>query len=85
MTLRRMGCCTAISCAPRWGDHYNEEDAVVIDTHGPNEPQEFITTFGLNQPGAAVAFKVFVILNTDNEVGSATLLVERPLAIPIAA
>jgi hypothetical protein len=67
------------------GDHYNEEDAVVIDTHGPNDPREFITTFGLNQPGAAVAFKVYVILTTDNEAGSAPLLVERPLAMPLAA
>ena len=67
------------------GDHYNEEDAVVIDTHGPNVPREFITTFGLNQPGAAVAFKVFVILTTDNEAGSATLLVERPASVQMAA
>ena len=49
------------------GEHYNEEDVVVIATHGTNEPQEFITTFGLNQPGAEVAFKVYLILTTDNE------------------
>ena len=66
------------------GDHYNEEDAVVIATHGPNEPREFITTFGLNQPEAEVAFKVFVILTTDNETGSAALLMERPVAVQIA-
>ena len=67
------------------GEHYNEEDAVVIASHFPQEPREFLTPFGLTQPGAQVAFKVFVILTTDNEAGSAALLVERPLALPLAA
>ena len=62
------------------GEHYDENDAVVLATHGRNDPREFVTTFGLTQPGAQVAFKVFVILNTDNEAGSAGLTVERPLA-----
>jgi len=67
------------------GDHYSDEDAMVIATHGPNDPREFITTFGLNQPGAQVAFKVYVILTTDNEAGSASLLVERPAGQQLAA
>ena len=67
------------------GDHYDGEDAVLLATHGPGDPREFLTTFGLNQPGAQVAFKVFVILTTDNEAGSAALLVERPASVQIAA
>ena len=62
------------------GDHYDETDAVVLGTHGPNDPREFITTFGLTQPGVKIALKVFVILHTDNESGSAPMIVERPLA-----
>ena len=67
------------------GGHYSDEDAVVIATHGPNEPRKFVTTFGLNQPGAEAAFKVYVIMATDNEAGSAALLVERPLGLSQAA
>ncbi len=59
------------------GDRYDEGDAVVIASHAPGEPREFLTTFGLNQPGAEVALKVFVVLNTGNEAGSAPMLVER--------
>jgi len=32
-------------------DRYSEEDALVIATYTPNDPREFITPFGLNQPG----------------------------------
>jgi len=39
----------------------------------------------LNQPGAQVAFKVYVILNTGNEAGSAALLVERPANVELLA
>src|SRR4051812_17831168 len=39
------------------GDHYDDQDAVVIATHAPTDPREFITTFGLNQPGAEIALK----------------------------
>ena len=41
--------------------------------------------FGLNQPGAEVALKVFVILTTGNEAGSAVLLVQRPANVLLAA
>lgn len=60
------------------GDEYDEQDAVVIASRGPNETREFITPFGLNQPGTEVALKVFVILTTGNEAGSATMRVSRP-------
>ena len=46
---------------------------------------EFITPFGLTQPGAKAAFKVFVVLTTGNEAGSVERVVERPLAVPLAA
>ena len=59
------------------GDFYDEQDAVVIASHAPGEPREFLTTFGLNQPGAEVALKVFVVLSTGNEAGSAPMVVER--------
>ena len=67
------------------GDHYDEDDAVVIATNAPGDPREFITTFGLNQPGAQIALKVFVIIQTGNEAGSAAMLVERPVQIELLA
>ena len=66
------------------GEHYDEEDAVVIATRGPLEPREFVTTFGLTQPGARIALKVFVVLTSGNEAGSATVPIERP-ALALAA
>jgi hypothetical protein len=67
------------------GEHYDEEDAVVIATHTPNETREFITTFGLNQPGAEIALKVFVVLTTGNESGSAAMQVQRPMMMQLMA
>lgn len=68
------------------GDSYDEEDAVVIQTHQPGAPLEFVTTFGLTQPGAKISLKVFVVLTTGNESGSATITLQRPAQIlPLAA
>jgi hypothetical protein len=67
------------------GDHYDEQDAVVIASRLPGEEREFVTTFGLTQPGAEVAFKVFVVLTTGNEAGSAPMVVERPANITLLA
>lgn len=68
------------------GEEYSDEDAVVIATNLPEAPREFVTTFGLNQPGARVAMKLYVVLNTGNEAGSAAMLVQRPsLVLPLAA
>lgn len=61
------------------GDAYQDEDAVVIATNDPADPREFITSFALTQPGAQVALKVYVVLNSGNEAGSATMVVHRPL------
>ena len=60
------------------GAQYDEQDAVTLATHTPADPREFLTGFGLTQPGTQSAFKVFVILNTGNEAGSAAMVVERP-------
>lgn len=67
------------------GDHYDDQDAVVIATRAPGDPKEFVTTFGLNQPGAEIALKVFVVLTTGNEAGSAPMLVERPANVQLLA
>ena len=61
------------------GEEYSDEDAVVIATNGVADAREFVTGFGLNQPGTVVALKVYVVLDTGNESGSATLTVARPL------
>ena len=60
------------------GDDYSDEDAVVLETRNPGDAREFVTGFGLNQPGAKIALKVYVILTTGNEAGSAALFVQRP-------
>ena len=68
------------------GEEYHEEDAVVIASRLPEQTREFVTTFGLTQPGAQVALKVYVVLTTDNEAGSAAMIVQRPaLFLPLAA
>jgi len=65
------------ACAgPEWDD----DDSEVKGTVFPGQPLEFVTSFGLNQPGAEVTWKVFVILTTGNEAGSAAMTVQRPLA-----
>ena len=60
------------------GDTYDDDDAVTIATHTPGDPREFLTGFGLTQPGTHASFKVYVILTTGNEAGSAPMRVERP-------
>jgi hypothetical protein len=67
------------------GDDYSDEDAVVVATNLPGATREFITPFGLNQPGARVAYKVYVILTTGNEAGSAAMFVQRPAAVELLA
>ena len=46
---------------------------------------EFVTPFALTQPGAKAAFKIFVVLTSGNEAGSAEMVVQRPVALPLAA
>ncbi|HEV7402219.1 MAG TPA: hypothetical protein VGO11_04800, partial [Chthoniobacteraceae bacterium] len=44
------------------GDAYNDDDAVTIESRLPGDAREFVTGFGLTQPGARVALKVYVVL-----------------------
>lgn len=67
------------------GDTYHEEDAIVIATNNPNAPRIFLTTFGLNQPGAQIALKVYVTLTTGNESGTPALAVTRPSNLQLMA
>lgn len=62
------------------GPEWDGEDAQIQGTVFPGQPREFISAFGLNQPGAEVTFKVYVILTTGNEAGSAPMTVQRPVA-----
>ena len=62
------------------GTDYSDEDAQVIATNEPGAAREFLTTFGLNQPGVHIALKVFVLLTTGNEAGSTAMFVQRPFS-----
>jgi hypothetical protein len=60
------------------GDDADTEDAVVLATHAARVPEEFVSTFGLTQPGAAVTLWVYVVTEDGNERGSAKMVVRRP-------
>ena len=60
------------------GTKWDEELASTIAEHAPDAAPEFITSFGLTQPGASVVMKVFVINETDNEAGSNAVVTTRP-------
>lgn len=59
------------------GTKWDEELATTIAEHAPGAAPEFITTFGLTQPGASVVMKVYVINETDNEAGSNAVVTTR--------
>ena len=61
------------------GTKWDEELAVTIAEHAPEAAPEFITPFGLTQPGASVVMKVYVINETDNEAGSNAVVTTRPV------
>lgn len=60
------------------GEAYSDDDAVTIESRLPGDAREFVSGFGLTQPGARVALKVYVVLTMGNEAGSAVMLVQRP-------
>lgn len=61
------------------GDEWSAEDAEVVATLPAGaDPREFVTTFGLNQPGAVATFAVYVVLSTGNHAGSAPMTIHRP-------
>ena len=65
----------------RWspGEEYSTEDESVLGTLGPGAPREFSTLQGLGMPGETSLFRVYVVLNTENERGSETAAVTRPV------
>lgn len=60
------------------GGTFKSEDAVVIATNAKDAPREFVSSFGLTQPGAKVAVAVYVITLTGNQKGSAPMTITRP-------
>ncbi len=60
------------------GSKYVEDDASVVANVLPGAALELLTLDGLTQPGATATYKVFVILETDNEAGSEAMSVTRP-------
>ena len=59
------------------GDEFDDDDAVNLGRHNPDEPNEFTFDFGLTQPGTAIAVKVYVVLKTGRRAGSAVMVVRR--------
>lgn len=60
------------------GSSYNSNDETVIGNIAPAAPRRFETLTGLVAPGAEAVFKVYVVLTTGNERGSATVKITRP-------
>lgn len=61
------------------GGTFDSQDAVELARHLPGDPREFVTDFGLTQPGARASFVVAVILTTGNRKASAPMTVQRPV------
>ncbi|MES2658390.1 MAG: hypothetical protein V4689_07215 [Verrucomicrobiota bacterium] len=60
------------------GAAYDPETESVLDQVDKAAPREFLTAAGLATSGATARFRLYVILNTDNERGSETVSVTRP-------
>ena len=61
------------------GATYDEDSAMTLDSRNPTESREFITSYGLSLPGSQLALKVYVILASGNEAGSAPMVITRPM------
>ena len=62
------------------GDDYQLDDEQILATLPAGaSPLELLSAFGLNTPGQAVGYKVYVVLNTGNERGSEAVYVTRPV------
>ncbi len=57
---------------------YNADAESVVDDIPGGGALEYLTTEGLLTPGAVASFKIYVILDTDNERGSNAVPVTRP-------
>lgn len=61
------------------GDDYEDRLESTLASIEKDAPRELTTTQGFAEPGAKVAFKVYVILTTGNERGSNAVVVEREI------
>lgn len=61
------------------GPTFSSQDAVVIATNAKDAPREFVSAFGLTQPGAKVSVSVYVVTNAGNQKGSAPMTITRPV------
>ena len=63
----------------RWcpGEEYNKKEESVAGTVGRGAPRVFLTKEGLEGPGMSACYKVYVILETENERGSRPVTVRR--------
>lgn len=63
----------------RWcpGEVYNKREESVAGSVGKAEPRVFLTKEGLEGPGMVACYKVYVILETENERGSAPVTLRR--------
>ncbi len=61
------------------GPDYSTEDETLLATIAPGAPLTYTTAAGLALPGAAMSYKVYVILNTNHEAGSEPGTVTRPV------
>ena len=63
----------------RWcpGEEYNKKEESVAGTVGRGAPRVFLTREGLEGPGMTACYKVYVILETENERGSPAVTVRR--------
>jgi hypothetical protein len=60
------------------GSDYVNEEEETIATILPGSVLVLLTLAGLSLPGAAASFKVYVVLESDNEKGSGAVVVTRP-------
>ena len=61
------------------GPEYSAEDETLLASIAPGAPRSYNTAAGLAVPGAAMSYKVYVILNTGHEAGSDPGTVTRPV------
>jgi len=64
----------------RWcrGEHYDKKKERAAGRVEKEGPRVFLTRLGLTKPGAAASFRVYVVLTSENERGSAPVTVWRP-------
>ena len=60
------------------GPDYDGDVEEVVARISPEEPRELATASLLSAPEAQAAFRIYVVLKTDNERGSGTVVVTRP-------